>query len=160
MLFLVEPAEAPGGAFRPAPVEQSAAKAELPGGDLLLQAQREAAGMEVVGGVGEVVDEQGMREGVAKSVLQGGLPVGYAEERPGDRRHGRRRPARILPRVGLRRALRDAVRAAGRGLQLPQDGLDVRPFGAGQPRRQAFFLPIDATASPVVSRACSRASRL
>ncbi len=42
-------------------------------------------------------------------------------------------------RVGLRRALRDAVRAAGRGLQLPQDGLDVRPFRAGQPQRTGFF---------------------
>ena len=62
--------------------------------------------------------------------------------------------------VGRSRALRDAFRASWSRLQIPQNGFDVLPLWTGKPRRQPFFFPIVPTASAVVSRACSRASRL
>ena len=54
----VEPAEALHGAFRADPVEEAPAEAVLLLRRGLLQPQGEAAAVEVVGGVGEVVGEQ------------------------------------------------------------------------------------------------------
>jgi hypothetical protein len=61
--LLVEPPEAFHGALRAVPEEKAAAEAVFP-----LRLQREAAGVEVIGGVGEVVGEQGVGEGVAEGV--------------------------------------------------------------------------------------------